>query len=357
MEDPQKIRQMEIQINSLISERNKLLAERSNNLLFHNPSVTETLSELLEAKKQGEVQKFKNFAAELYDQVRTDYSADVQKDPIKDMEKFYSVTPYFEFPKRLGIGAKQKKGNTIILGARPGVGKTKVMTNLVYEDLKEGIPIAVYSLEQNPVDIWISLAQLWLFDNHKLSVSFWTMSDIMNDVKHAAIKAEFDKWVKERLPTIRIINASGYTANDISRSIESVTQQLKAKPEKVYLDYLQIIKRDPNFRGSSKENMDLISHVLTTKCKRMNSVFILLSQLNRVSEDKKTPSLSDFKESGAIEQDAGVAVIIERPLDTDGKPTDEVNFWVVKDRYGGHRGKRVTFIDKQSYFVGVEKEF
>ena len=145
MEDPQKIRQMEIQINSLISERNKLLAERSNNLLFHNPSVTETLSELLEAKKQGEVQKFKNFAAELYDQVRTDYSADVQKDPIKDMEKFYSVTPYFEFPKRLGIGAKQKKGNTIILGARPGVGKTKVMTNLVYEDLKEGIPIAVYS--------------------------------------------------------------------------------------------------------------------------------------------------------------------------------------------------------------------
>jgi len=357
MSEQERIRGLENQINELIRDRNKLLAERSNNRLFSNPSISDILSELIESKRQGEVEKFKNFAEELHEVVKVDYSSDVQKDPIKDMEKFYSVTPYFELPERMGINLKMKKGNTVVFGARPGVGKTKTLANLVYEDLKSKIPIAVYSLEQNSVDIWISIAQLWIFENHEVSINFWQMREVMNSPKYSEIKKAFEGWVKDRIVCIRIVNASGYTAQDIVRSIESVTTALSAKPEKVYIDYIQIIRRDQNFRGSSKESMDQISHVITTKCKRMNNVFILLSQLTRESEEKKKPSLSDFKESGAIEQDAGIAIIIARPTDEEGKPTDEINFWVVKDRYGGTRGKKISFIDKQTFFIGANKEF
>jgi replicative DNA helicase len=225
----------------------------------------------------------------------------------------------------------------------------------VYEDLKEKIPVAVYSLEQNSVDVWIAIAQLWIYETHKISISFWKMSEIMNDIKYGAIKSAFNDWVKERLPSIRIVNASGYSANDISRSLESVTQQMRAKPEKVYIDYLQIISRESSFRGSQKEAMDFVSKTLTTKCKRMDNIFIMLSQLNRDSEEKKKPSLSDFKESGAIEQDAGMAIIISRPEDSNGDFSDEINFWLVKDRYGGVRGKKTAFIDKQTFFIGVEQ--
>jgi replicative DNA helicase len=357
MTEQERIKALEAQINELIYSRNKLLKEKSDNQLLTNPSIADALSDLMEAKRNGEVGKFKETTEQLWEMTRADYSGDIQKDPIKDMEKFYSVTPYFELPERIGVKAKFKRGNTVIIGARPGVGKTKLLANLVYEDLKEKIPIAVYSLEQNRVDIWIAIAQLWIYENHKKSVSFWKMSEIMKDPKYASIKQAFNKWVSDRLVCVRIIDASGYSASDIKRSLESVTQQLKAKPEKVYVDYLQIISREQGFRGSQKESMDMVSKILTTKCKRMDNVFILLSQLNRESEEKKKPSLADFKESGAIEQDAGIAIIITRPEDSSGDFTDEVNFWIVKDRYGGVRGKKTAFIDKPTFYIGKEESF
>lgn len=348
---------LEHQIWKLQQERDSYLRELSTNRLSRNPNIADLLDDITDAKFKNDMNRFKTLVLSLSDVVSTDYSVDLQHDPIADIQKFYSSTPYYELPGRLGVKLRLKLGNTLVIGARPGVGKTKTMANLIYEDLKELVPIVVFSLEQDQVDIWISIAQLWIKENYDISVSFWKMASIMNSKEYENIRLAFNAWVEGRKSTVRIVDASGYSATDIVRSVEVVSQKLQAKPEKVYVDYLQIINREQGFRGNSKESMDMTSKILTTKIKRMRSIGIFLSQLSRESSKEKRPSSSDFKESGAIEQDAGAAIILERPLDDNGKPSNDLEVWIVKDRYGGKLGRTPCLIDPSTYYITANKGF
>ena len=80
----------------------------------------------------------------------------------------------------------------------------------------------------------------------------------------------------------------------------------------IIVDYLQLVKADKAYRGSRYAEVGEISHAFKSLAMELNIPIIILSQLNRASEgrDTKEPTMAELRESGDIEQDASVIILL-----------------------------------------------
>src|SRR5690606_27352154 len=100
------------------------------------------------------------------------------------------------------------------------------------------------------------------------------------------------------------------------------------------IDYLQLIpSRDG--RKSRWEHVGELTRGFKNLAKDLNVPVILLSQLNRESEkNRRLPTLADLRESGSIEQDADVVLMLQRRVDKNDEPLDELDVVIAKNRHG-----------------------
>ena len=116
------------------------------------------------------------------------------------------------------------------------------------------------------------------------------------------------------------------------------------------VDYLQLLA--PSGRGGRDANrvqeVSEITRGLKTLAKELDVPVIVLSQLNRSSEkENRVPKLADLRESGSIEQDADVVLMLARPRDADEKfqvAADSAELIVAKQRNGPVGELRLTFL-------------
>jgi replicative DNA helicase len=132
--------------------------------------------------------------------------------------------------------------------------------------------------------------------------------------------------------------------------------QLRAKARRIHsrtplgfimVDYLQLLSpTDP--RVPREQQVAEASRGLKALAKELDVPVLVLSQLNRSSEkDNRTPKLSDLRESGSIEQDADVVLMLARPRDADEKfqvAADSAELIVAKQRNGPVGEMRLTFL-------------
>jgi replicative DNA helicase len=132
--------------------------------------------------------------------------------------------------------------------------------------------------------------------------------------------------------------------------------QLRAKARRIHarhplgfivVDYLQLLSpTDP--RVPREQQVAEASRGLKALAKELNVPVLVLSQLNRSSEkDNRTPRLSDLRESGSIEQDADVVLMLARPRDADEKfqvAADSAELIVAKQRNGPVGELKLTFL-------------
>ena len=80
----------------------------------------------------------------------------------------------------------------------------------------------------------------------------------------------------------------------------------------IIVDYLQLVKADKSYRGNRYAEVGEISHAFKALAMELNIPIIVLSQLNRVSEGKETkePTMAELRESGDIEQDASIIILL-----------------------------------------------
>lgn len=346
-----ELKQKEAEIERLRTEAHSLRRELSNSRLYRNPQIPDLVNALSETLREGNIPKFKDIAYMLYDSTQAEYTITPQKNPMEKLYSMFKKQNYIQLPKRLG-NRKIKLGSTLVIGARPGGGKTKTMVNYMYEFIKKEIPCVFFSFEMDEEDIVLYIAQQWLYEHHQLAISYWEMPKILYTDEFKAIRDEFKKFLDQNKSLFLVVESAGYTATDVVHALESVSEAMGTVPGVVFLDYLQLVQRERGFRGSGKEAMDAISNILTTKCKRMKkTAFVMASQLNRGSEKNSTPSSSDFKESGAIEQDSSTLLILERPKDDYGDFTKEYFVWCVKDRFGGQMGKTEFSLEPKTWYI------
>ena len=125
----------------------------------------------------------------------------------------------------------------------------------------------------------------------------------------------------------------------------------------VVIDYLQLMSSDKKFESRQQEVSEL-SRSIKLLAKELNIPIIAIAQLNRGVEQRadKKPMMSDLRESGSLEQDADVIMLLNRPSafgDTDRKA--EADIIVAKHRNGETRTIPVIFQGHYSKFNNLAK--
>ena len=204
------------------------------------------------------------------------------------------------------------KGNLIILAARPSVGKTTFVMNIV-ENLalkNDKIVIAVFALEMTRIE----LAQRMM-----CSVGNVSMDDAMKGKLSEKDADSLSRlWDASKImggKNIYIDESSYQTPQTILNKCRRLKARL-GRLDLVIVDHMQLMDT-PGVKESRQQQITEISRKLKTAAKELDVPLIALSQLSRQVTNRNggrgRPVLSDLRESGSIEQDADVVVFLHRP--------------------------------------------
>ncbi len=276
--------------------------------------------------------------------VRPSYVAD---ELLPYMDEIDKPKHYPESPWQLlnDIITGFRPGALYIIGARPGVGKTIVGLQIAWELSKQG-PVSFHSLEMGKTELY----------NRIISSQA--------EVPLSAIeKGNLQEWMWERILKVRteiqehrlaIHDKSGQNLLQIRASANSVKGN--GQLEAIVVDYLGLIQDTEKGRKRYEMITD-ISIGLKNLARDLNVPVIALAQLNRGPEQRKDsePDMADLRDSGGIEQDADVVILLHR------KSVDEDQFeWqksqmimkVAKNRHGGLGEVALRFEGHLSRVIG-----
>ena len=218
-----------------------------------------------------------------------------------------------------------RPGALYVIGARPGVGKTVVGLEAALHMTGEGR--ALYcSLEMPEPELHMraiaSIANVSTRDLERRTIS----SAAWENIRDAMPRLTRDLWVDDR---------SAVTPGTIRQ--QARTLKRKGGLSGIVVDYLQLMASPRGDRRPRHEVVADFSRQLKLLAKDLDVPVIALSQLNRNSEARqdKTPQISDLRESGAVEQDADVVILLHRDLE---KAPDAMHLVIAKNRHGitGH---------------------
>lgn len=204
-------------------------------------------------------------------------------------------------------------GQLIVLGARPAVGKSALMGGLAVEFAKQGAAVGIISLEMPARDIFGRMASsesgigFREIDRNELDEP--QMNVVMKSITNLA-----------SLP-IYFSDTAKTTIFDIRAKAEMLKQKHGIKA--LFVDYLQLVEETTGKNRNRENAISEISRGLKMIAMNMDIPVIALSQLNRESEAKdRKPKKSDLRESGSLEQDADIVILLHRDYAM-GKLTDE----------------------------------
>jgi replicative DNA helicase len=239
-------------------------------------------------------------------------------------------------------------GQMIIIAARPGMGKTAFALNLAVNSIKlSGLPVMLYSYEMlSPELSGRILSSEANIDGRKMRTNDYTDSDLRN------LGLAVQKLSK--LPIF--INDSGATT-----ILDIKSQARKVQSEQgigmIIIDYLQLMQ--PHIKKSSREQeIAEISRAIKELAKELKCPIIALSQLNRsaTSRTDKRPMLQDLRESGSIEQDADVVILIHREdyYDENTPEKGVAEIIVAKNRAGEPGTVKLAWVAAQTKFSDLQ---
>ncbi len=191
-----------------------------------------------------------------------------------------------------------EKGNLITIGARPAMGKTSLMTSILYNLLKADKKCLLFSLEMS-LSRYIKrlIAQVCEIDLYSLN-----NIDIFDNKRINKIKTALD-----------IISCFNLSIFDDAYKIDEIREKIEIeKPEYVFIDYIQLL--DTVKKRQRSEEITNIMIELKKIAKENNCIIFILSQLSRAVESRcdKRPMLSDLGECGDIENISDVVMFIYR---------------------------------------------
>ena len=215
----------------------------------------------------------------------------------------------------------------IVIAARPSVGKTGFALNMLWNIAKQGHQTSFFSIETTGKNVLQRLlATITGIELNRIkNVQDLTPDELTN------LTGAIDQILKLG---ININDDSTTTPQDI----RSQAMKYSDKPQVIFIDYLQLMETDTNV--DRRVAVEKISRDLKIIANETGAIIVVLSQLNRGVESRndKRPMLSDMKESGGIEADASMAMMLYRDdyyeqedVDESGKSIVECNIAKNKD--------------------------
>ncbi len=239
-------------------------------------------------------------------------------------------------------------GQLIIVAARPGLGKSTLALDFARAASIEGRkPTILFSLEMGKTEIAMRLlsaeSQIALDKMHKGDVTREQWTSI------ASTQARVND------APFYIDDSPNMTLPEIRAKCRRLKQQVGL--EMVIIDYLQLMTSGKRVESRQQEVSEF-SRSLKLLAKELEVPVVALSQLNRNPDQRtdKLPAISDLRESGSLEQDADIVILLHRPpgsFEAGDPRAGEADIIVAKNRNGPQDTIPVAFQGRYSRFVNL----
>lgn len=242
-----------------------------------------------------------------------------------------------------------QKDDLIILAARPSVGKTALALNFAMNACKKETKVIFFSFEMPQKQLLFRILSSMASINSMFLRQNQMTDEEMDRAAH--VKEIIYKW------DLVIDEYPGQTTFDINLKIRREIRNAHEKPCLVIIDYLQLIKTDNSYDRHDLK-IAAITRELKIMAKELNVPIILLSQLNRNVEQRvdKRPFMSDLRDSGSIEQDADVILLLHRDdyyNNSEQKNLIDIN--IAKQRNGPVGPVDLLFVKETGTFLDLSK--
>lgn len=279
---------------------------------------------------------------------------EIIKDSIEAIDKLYQKkshvtgipTGYIDFDiKTAGL----QPSDLIIVAGRPSMGKSALALGIAeYVGVMEKIPVAFFSLEMSKEQLVQRLLCTHAkVDAHKVRTGYLSPSDWPRLTAAAGKLSESPIFIDDT-PAISVME------------LRAKARRLKSHHDiqLIILDYLQLMRGSASIENRQQEISE-ISRSLKSLARELNVPIITISQLSRAVErrDDHRPQLSDLRESGAIEQDADVVVLILREEYYNPTPDNQgiAEIIIAKQRNGPVGTVRLSFIKEYTRFENIAR--
>lgn len=227
--------------------------------------------------------------------------AEIAKENKGNYFKDREVNPlYLGFDKLDGLLGGLEGGDMIVIGARPAVGKSALVTQITSNLARQGKRIGFYNLEMQNKQV---------YERFVVSESGIGLTRLRRAIRFLGDEEErFNKANEtlEKAENIVITSGGAKSVSDIRSESRHMDYDI------IIIDYMQLLKAEATYRGNRAAEVGEISRAIKNLAMELNIPIIALSQLNRVSEMKETkePTMAELREAGNIEQDASVIMLM-----------------------------------------------
>ncbi len=279
---------------------------------------------------------------------------EIIKDSIETIDRLYQKkehvtgipTGYIDFDiKTAGL----QPSDLIVIAGRPSMGKSAFAIGIAeYVGVVEKAPLVIFSLEMSKEQlVQRMLCSHAKVDAHKVRTGYLATSDWPRLTAAAGKLSEAPIFIDDS-PAISVME------------LRAKARRLKAHHDikLIILDYLQLMRGTANIENRQQEISE-ISRSLKALARELHVPVIAISQLSRAVEARTDhrPQLSDLRESGAIEQDADVVVLLLR--DEYYSPSSEnqgmAEVMIAKQRNGPVGSLNLTFIKEYTRFENIAR--
>lgn len=295
--------------------------------------------------------------------IKSDYTAlaDLLIEAYEDIEELHNnkgalrglKTGFRDLDKKT---AGLQKGDLIIVGARPAMGKTTFAQNLAINVASQNgnnQGVLFFSLEMSKGEIVKRMiSDVSGVDNWKIRTGnvedddFTAIGDAMGDMSE--IPLYFDD--SSAMTILELRNKARRAAHDHNISL-------------IVIDYLQLLQGSDRYAGNRVQEVTEISRGLKTLARELEIPVVALAQLSRsvTGRDDPRPVLSDLRESGSIEQDADLVMFLHRPdyykeNDDNYEPTNITELILAKHRHGPVGKVELYFRKELLRFMSLDRE-
>ncbi len=225
-----------------------------------------------------------------------------------------------------------KGGGLYVIGARTGVGKSALMGFVATHAIKKGARVLYVSLEMGARE---NIARM-LASISGVSLGRINNRDTLSNGDHGAL-----------LESCAILPGDNFRFSTRARTPEAVRRaalrmRAQAGLDMIVVDYLQILQ--PDGKTSSRvEALGQITGALKLLAMELDVPILSAAQINRAGAQGGAPRLSDLRESGSIEQDADVVILLHRPDGQEKESKKRIEIAVAKNRQGSTGCSKLIF--------------
>lgn len=342
-----------VQYALIVKEKSTLrkLIRAGDTVMSMGYSETEPLEDLLEKSEKALFNVSQTFLKDKFVHVRDVLAQTFEKisnlhDP-EAKQKYRGVPTGFADMDELLSGLQPS--DLIVMAARPSMGKTALALNLAQNAAKRGFGVGVVSLEMSKEQLvermFCSLLQV---DSWKLRTGKLTDEDF------ARIGGVMDELNGMK---IFIDDTSGSSIAELRAKARRL--QMENGLDMLIIDYMQLMSMGSGMGVNRVQEISEISRALKHLARELHIPIVVLSQLSRAVESRpvKIPQLSDLRESGAIEQDADVVMMLYREdyYEEDSQRKGILDVYVKKHRNGPTGRIELMFKKEQMRFITIEK--